>query len=170
MQTLTTPEWIPFVVLLVIIVVPHLISVVIQLDIWPYSHYPMYSYKKRLDDVGWFHVWLEKADGTRRRWIPSHIRFAREVNRAFTKLMRAQTAQTSTTESPQHLDLLLDIVERRVRDDHPSIADFDAFCELSIVYVTCPNVRAGDLRLHEQVRHRRSLLNRSGELDRRVSA
>jgi hypothetical protein len=166
-----TAEWVPFVVLLVIIVVPHLITVIVQLDIWPYSHYPMYAYKKRLDDVGWFHVWLEKPDGTRRRWIPSHIRFAREVNRAFTKLMRAPPGGT---ESSQHLDLLLGIVERRVRDDHPSIADFDAFCELSIVYVTCPNIRAGDLQLREEVRHRRSLSGRSGEpageLARRGSA
>ena len=152
-----------FFVLLVIIVVPHLLTVVVQLDIWPYSHYPMYSSKKRLADAGWFHVMLAKADGTRQRWRPSHIRFSREVNRAFTKLMRAKTTQ--------HLDVLLDIVERRVRDDHGSIADFDAFDELLIVYVTCPNLRAGDLQLHEAVRHRRSLSSRSaGELDRRVSA
>jgi hypothetical protein len=161
----TSPEWIPFVVLLVIVVIPHLLTVVVQLDIWPYSHYPMYSYKKRLDDVGWFHVVLEKADGTRKRWTPSHIRFSREVNRALTKLMRVTSKDNS-----RHLDLLLDIVERRIRDDHGSIADFDTVCELLIIYVTCPNFRAGDLQLHEEVQHRRSLPNRSDELDQRVSA
>ena len=145
---------IAFVVLLIVIVVPHLLTVIVQLDIWPYSHYPMYSYKKRLDDAGWFHVALEKADGTRQRWVPSHIRFSREVNRAFTKL---EKANTSAEEKSQHLELLLDIVERRVRDNHPSIDDFAAFRELLIVHVTCPNLRAGDLRLHEEVRHRRSL-------------
>ncbi len=154
----------PFFVLLAIIVLPHLLTVVVQLDIWPYSHYPMYSAKKRLDDCGWFHVVLERADGTRTRWRPSHIRFLREVNRAFTKLMRAKEA------SSPRLELLLDIVERRVRDDHPAVADFDAVRELVIVYVTCPKFRAGDLRLHEEVRHRRALWHRSGELDRRASA
>jgi len=142
---------IPFVVLLVIIVIPHLLTVVVQLDIWPYSHYPMYSHKKRLDDVGWFHVWLERADGTRKRWTPSHIRFSREVNRAFTRLMRAKAGD------PGDPDRLLDIIERRVRDDHPTISDFDACCELLIIHVTCPKFRAGDLQLHEEVRHRRSL-------------
>lgn len=158
-------EWIPFVVLLVIIVVPHLLTVVVQLDIWPYSHYPMYSQKKRVDDAGWFRVVLEKADGTRKRWTPSHIRFAREVNRAFSRLMKAKAEDNS-----RRLDLLLDIIERRVRDDHGSIADFDTVCELLIVHVTCPNFRAGDLQLHEEVRHRRSLSNRSDERDQRVSA
>lgn len=145
---------IPFLVLLIVIVVPHLLTVFVQLDIWPYSHYPMYSYKKRLDDAGWFHVVLAKADGTRQRWVPSHIRFSREVNRAFTKLAKAKT--NAEDKSPQ-LELLLDIVERRVRDNHPSISDFDAFRELQIVYVTCPNLRAGDLRLRDEVRYRRSL-------------
>ena len=162
--TQASPEWIRFVVLLAIIT-PHLLTVVVQLDIWPYSHYPMYSYKKRLDDVGWFHVALEKADGTRKRWTPSHIRFSREVNRAFTKLMRAKSEDNS-----RHLDLLLDIVERRVRDDHRTIADFDTVCELLIIYITCPNFRTGDLQLREEVRHRRSLSSRSDELDQRVSA
>jgi hypothetical protein len=159
-------EWVSFVVLLTVIVAPHLLTVVVQLDIWPYSHYPMYSYKKRLDDVGWFHVVLERADGAKRRWKPSHIRFAREVNRAFTKLMRAEAGAGADA---RQLDLLLDIVERRVRDDHPSFDDFDACRELLVVYVTCPGFRAGDLRLHEEVRHRRSLSDRSDDLNRRGS-
>lgn len=142
-----------FWVLLAIIVVPHLLSVVVQLDIWPFSHYPMYSSKKVLDDCGWFHVVLERGDGTRRRWTPSHIRFSREVNRAFTKLMRADPAEDNS----QRLELLLDIVERRVRDDHKTIADFDAIRELQIIYVTCPAFRAGDTQQHEQVWHRRAL-------------
>lgn len=166
-------EWIPFVVLLAIIAIPHLLSVVVQLDIWPYSHYPMYSQKKRLEDAGWFRVVLEKADGTRERWTPSHIRFSREVSRAFTRLMRAKS-EDSSGRLDLLLDLLLDIVERRVRDDHGSIADFDTVCELLIVHVTCPNFRAGDLQLHEEVRHRRSLSNRPdtrpNALEQRVSA
>jgi hypothetical protein len=159
-------EWILFVALFAIIVIPHLLTVVVQLDIWPYSHYPMYSYKKPLDDAGWFHVVLEKADGTRKRWVPSHIRFLREVNRAFTKLMRAKPEDNN----PRRLEVLLDIVERRVRMDHGKIGEFDKVCELLIIYITCPNFRAGDLQLREEVRHRRSLQNRADELDQRVSA
>jgi hypothetical protein len=160
------PEWILFVVLFAIIVVPHLLSVAVQLDIWPYSHYPMYSYKKPLDGAGWFHIVLEKPDGTRKRWVPSHIRFLREVNRAFTKLMRAKPEENNA----RRLEILLDIVEQRVRMDHGKIADFDQVCELLIIYVTCPNFRAGDHQLREEVRHRRSLQNRADELAQRISA
>jgi hypothetical protein len=126
----------------------------------------MYSYKKLLDGAGWFHIVLEKADGTRKRWVPSHIRFLREVNRAFTKLMRAKPEENNSG----RLEVLLDIVERRVRMDHGKIADFDQACELLIIYTTCPNFRTGDLQLREEVRHRRSLQNRSDQLDQRISA
>lgn len=145
------PQWVPFVVFLVIIVVPHLVTVLVQLDIWPYSHYPMYSQKKAVDLAAWFHVTLERADGTKRRWIPSHIRFSREVNRAFAKLERARAA------NPQDLEALLDIIERRVCDDHPRITDFATFTHLAIIRVTCPGFRSGDVSLLEEVRFRRAL-------------
>jgi hypothetical protein len=149
------PQWIPFAILLAVIVVPHLLSVVLRRDLWPYSHYPMYSDKKSLDDTGFFHVVLEKADGARTRWVPTQIRFSREVNRAFTKLARAK--KKGAPESSLDASDLLDLIEQRVRDDHPKIDDFDAFASIAIVFVSCPGIRSRDLQLTEEVRFRRSL-------------
>ena len=89
-------------------------------DLWPFSHYPMFSSLRSLDDVVVFRIAIEDASGRVDWWRPRFFRMQDRLAVRFAELMRRPAEERAS--SP---DLLALLVQTRslLLADLPGAAD-----------------------------------------------